>query len=91
MEVEDEEEGALEDSGSSDREGALLKLPLEITVELTRLRMNASDLLKLSKGDLIDLKLSPQAGVSLTVHGKTIGRGELVKVEDLLFVRLLQL
>ena len=67
------------------------EIPVELTVELARIQMKASDLMHLVPGDLLELNVYPEAGVNLMIHGKKVGKGELVKMEDMLFVRVLEL
>ncbi len=91
-EAEEQEESRL---GESELEGEPIKIapediPLELTVELSRLRINASDLMKIAPGDLLDIKVSGERPVSLVLNGKRLLSGELVAVKDLLFVRILK-
>jgi flagellar motor switch protein FliN/FliY len=67
------------------------ELPLTIAVEVTRLKMNLDKLLQMSIGNLIELPVRPEQGVHLVVNGKRIAQGELVKMGDVLGVKILQM
>ncbi len=75
-------------------EGATIspeQLPVQLTVEVGRVRMTAGELLSLTPGNLLDLHVAPEQGVDLVVNGKKVGRGELIRMGDLLGVRILNL
>ncbi len=67
------------------------EIPLTLTVEIGRLKMSIEKLLQLKPGNLLELGLSPEQGVHLTIEGKRIARGELVKIGELLGVRILEI
>ena len=67
------------------------ELPVQLTVEVGRVRMTAGELLSLTPGNLLDLHVAPEQGVDLVVNGKKVGRGELIRMGDLLGVRILNL
>ncbi|NGX55056.1 MAG: Flagellar motor switch protein FliN [Chlamydiae bacterium] len=67
------------------------KIPVSLTVEVGRVRMTAEELMQLAPGNLVQLPVSPDQGVDLVVNGKKLGKGELVKVGEVLGVRILQL
>lgn len=66
-------------------------LPIHVTVEVGKVRMSVGSLLKLTPGNLLELNVSPEQGVDLVVNGKKIGRGELIRIGDILGVRILSL
>lgn len=66
-------------------------IPLNITVELARFRMPLDRLMHLSPGNLLELPVHPDQGVSLCVNGKKVGSGELVYLGETLGVRILEL
>lgn len=70
---------------------SLTDLPVHLTVEIGRLRMSAAALLELEPGNLLELNVSVEQGVDLVVNGKKVGRGELIRMGDLLGVRVLSL
>ncbi len=67
------------------------QLPVQLTVEVGRLKMTAAELMKLAPGNLLDLHVAPEQGVDLVLNGKKVGRGELIRMGDLLGVRILSL
>lgn len=70
---------------------AVEKLPLQLTVEVARIRMTAEELMNLSPGNLLDLNVAPEHGVDLVLSGKKVGKGELVRVGEVLGVRVIEL
>lgn len=67
------------------------ELPIHLTVEVGRLRLTAGELMNLAPGNLLDLNVSPEQGVDLVLNGKKVGQGELVRIGDVLGVRILSL
>ncbi len=67
------------------------EIPLTITVEVSRLKMNLQKLLALKPGNLIELPVRPEQGVDLLVNGKKVAKGELVKLGEVLGVKILQI
>lgn len=70
---------------------ALEELPIHLTVEAGRVRMTVEELMKLTPGNLIDLRVFPEQGVDLIVNGKKVGHGELIRMGEMLGVRILSL
>ena len=66
------------------------EVPLHVVVEAGRLKMSLQQLLDLQPGNLLELGITPESGVNLTVAGKVIGRGELIRVGEALGVRILE-
>jgi len=66
-------------------------LSFPISIEVGRVNISLAKLLELQEGNLLELGVNPDAGVDLVVHGKCIGKGELLKVGDSIGVRILQL
>lgn len=67
------------------------QLPIQLTVEVGRLRMTAKELMDLSPGNLLEVNVAPEQGVDLVVNGKKVGRGELIRLGETLGVRILSL
>jgi type III secretion system YscQ/HrcQ family protein len=67
------------------------EIPLNVTIELSRLKMTLDRLMQLSPGNLLELPTHPEQGVSLTVNGKKVARGELVYLGETLGVRILEI
>ena len=63
-------------------------VPMQITVEVGRMHMPLSDVLALQPGNVLDLAVRPEEGVTLTVGGKPIAKGELLAIGDVLGVKL---
>lgn len=70
---------------------AIEELPIDLTVEVGRLRMTAKALMDLNPGNLIEINVHPEQGVDLVVNGKKVGRGELIRIGETLGVRILSL
>lgn len=64
---------------------------LPVTIEIGRLNIALDKLFALQEGNTLELSVSPENGVDLMVHGKCIGKGELLKVGDKIGVRILEL
>lgn len=69
----------------------LESIPLSIVVEVGRLQISMQKLMELQPGNLLELDLKPENGVDLTVNGKRIGKGELMKIGEALGVRILDI
>lgn len=69
----------------------LEEIPMTIVVEMGQIQMNVDQLLKLEPGNLLPLQLSPEQGVHLTINGRVVAKGELIRLGDLLGVRITQL
>lgn len=66
-------------------------LDVELLVEIGRLKITLDKLMQLEPGNILKLDVNPESGVDLVVNGKVVGRGELLKIGDLLGVRVLDL
>lgn len=64
-------------------------IPITISVEVGRLQMTIQKLTQLEPGNLLELDVHPENGVDLVVNGKCIGKGELLRIGDVLGVRIL--
>ncbi|MCH9614300.1 MAG: hypothetical protein SP1CHLAM54_17420 [Chlamydiia bacterium] len=67
---------------------AVGEVPLEIVVEVSRMKMNLDKLLSLKPGNVLDCGLENSGQVNLTVGGKIIARGELIEVGDMVGVKI---
>lgn len=67
------------------------EIPMTLTVEVGRLKMNLDKLLQLSPGNVLELAVKPEQGVDLTVDGRKVAKGELIKLGEMLGVKILQL
>jgi flagellar motor switch protein FliN/FliY len=60
-------------------------------VELARLKITLDKLMSLNPGNLLELPIHPDQGVTLTIHGQKVGKGELVYLGEVLGVRILEI
>ncbi|HSW86642.1 MAG TPA: type III secretion system cytoplasmic ring protein SctQ [Rhabdochlamydiaceae bacterium] len=66
------------------------QIPVTLSIEVARLRMTLDKVLQLQPGNTIELAVEPEAGVDITINGKKIARGELIKLGEMLGVKILQ-
>jgi len=66
----------------------LLDIPLEISVEVGRVRMLIKDLLQLGQGSVIELEKIAGEPMEILVNDKLVARGEVVVVNEKFGVRL---
>lgn len=66
-------------------------IPIQLIVEVAAVTISVQKLMELAPGNLIDLQISPEAGVNLVVNGRVVGKGELLKIGETLGVRILQI
>ena len=66
-------------------------IPVTLIVEVGQVQMTMEQLLKLEPGNLLDINLHPENGVDLTINGRLVGRGELIRIGEAIGVRVLQL
>lgn len=69
----------------------LLKIPLEISVQLGNTRMLVNDLLQLGQGSIIELNKTATSEMDLFVNGKLLGRGEVVVTNEHFGIRMTQI
>lgn len=70
---------------------AIKEMPLYVTIEIARLKMTLDKLMQLTPGNTLELPVHPDQGVSLTINGQIVGRGELVYLGEQLGVRILEI
>lgn len=70
---------------------SVAELPVEITIEAGRIKLPIHKLLDLQPGNVLELNIKPEDGVNLVVNGKCIGKGEFLRVGEVLGVRILDL
>jgi flagellar motor switch protein FliN len=68
-----------------------LDIPFPIVVEVDRIQMPLKKLLNLEPGNILELPMHPEQGVYLTVHGKKIAKGELIKIGEAIGVKIVEL
>jgi flagellar motor switch protein FliN/FliY len=83
-----EVEPGFEDGDSPQSIDFLLDIPLEITVELGRTRIQIGDLLKLGQGSVVELQKLTNEPVDIFINQKLMGHGEVVVVNEKFAIRL---
>ncbi|NDD58664.1 MAG: YscQ/HrcQ family type III secretion apparatus protein [Chlamydiae bacterium] len=66
-------------------------IPLTLVVEVDKIKMNLDKLLQLAPGNVLELSVKPEQGVSITVGGKKVAHAELIKLGDILGVKILKM
>jgi flagellar motor switch protein FliN/FliY len=66
----------------------LLDVPLELSVEVGRSRVQIKDLLQLREGSVLELDTTSGEPLNIYVNAKLIARGEAVKVNEKIGIRL---
>jgi flagellar motor switch protein FliN/FliY len=96
--VEFEEETSEEDnhlwSSQNDNTEKMIStqdIPLTLSVEVARLRINLQKLLQLSPGNILELPVRPEQGVDVVIGGKKVARAELIKLGEMLGIKILQM
>ncbi len=79
--------------GSGDAAGleALYDIPVNITVVLGRTQIEVTDLLALSKGDVVELDRKVGESVDILVNNRLVARGEVVLVEERLGITMTEI
>lgn len=67
------------------------EIVLDVIVEVGRLEMSIQKLTELQPGNILEIDVRPENGVDLVVNGKRIGKGELLKLGEVLGVRILDI
>jgi len=78
----------LEDSSGLE---LLLDIPLEISVELGRVKMLVKDVVELGTGSIVEIDKAAGEPVDVMVNGRLVARGEVVVIEDNFGVRLTEI
>jgi flagellar motor switch protein FliN/FliY len=66
----------------------ILDIPLEVSVELGKVKMIVNDLLQLGQGSIIELGKPVGESLEIFVNHKLIAKGEVVVVDEKLGVRV---
>jgi flagellar motor switch protein FliN/FliY len=69
----------------------LLELPVELSVEIGRIRMSFKDLSSLEIGSVININKSPDDLMTIYANGKAIALGEIVMLEEFTGIRIKQI
>ncbi len=66
-------------------------IPIQLIVEIGKIRMSMEKFLQLEPGNFLEIPVSPENGVDITVNGQLVGRGELVRMGEVMGVRIMEL
>jgi flagellar motor switch protein FliN/FliY len=66
----------------------ILDLPVTVSIELGRTRLQVEDILRLGQGSVVELKKLAGEPLEILVQGRPIGKGEVVVVNDKYGIRL---
>lgn len=69
----------------------LMDIPLEITVELGRVKMLVKDVVELGTGSIVEIDKLAGEPVDVMVNGRAVARGEVVVIEDNFGVRITEI
>lgn len=89
--IEEGGEAAPIEDNLQESEGLLRDVPAPVVVELGRLKMSTSQVIRLKQGQILRLGRSPADPVDLVVNNRIFARGELIEVDGEIGVRLVQL
>ena len=74
------------------RELAMLHdVPLQISIEIGRLKIRVGDLVKLTPGSLLELKKPAGEPLDICINGNHVARGEVIVVEQTSGVRIIEI
>lgn len=68
----------------------LAKVPIEIELEVARINVSLDELQRMEPGHKLPINVNPRI-IDLIVHGKSIGKGEIVEIGDAVGVRIIEL
>lgn len=66
-------------------------IPLQIAIEVGRMRLRVRDLLKLSANSVIELKKPAGEPFDICINGMQVARGEVIVVEQSSGVRIIEI
>jgi flagellar motor switch protein FliN/FliY len=66
-------------------------IPLQIAVEVGRMRLRVRDLMKLNRNSVIELKKPAGEPFDICINGTLVARGEVITVEQSSGVRIIEL
>jgi len=80
-------------SGSFDDSGLemILDIPLEVSVELGRVKMVVKDVIELGSGSIVEIDKAAGEPVDIMVNGRLVAHGEVVVIEDNFGVRITEI
>lgn len=69
----------------------LYDIPLQISIEIGRLKIRVGELVKLMPGSLIELKKPAGEPLDICINGNQVARGEIVIVEQTSGIRIIEI
>lgn len=69
----------------------LMDIPLEISVELGRMKMPVRDVIDLGAGSIVEIDKAAGEPVDVLVNGRLVAKGEVVVIEDSFGVRITEI
>jgi len=69
----------------------ILDLPVTVSIELGRTRLQVEDILRLGQGSVVELKKLAGEPLEILVQGRPIGKGEVVVVNEKYGIRLTEI
>ncbi len=66
----------------------VMDIPVTLSMELGRTRISIRDLLKLTKGSVVELQRMADEPMDVLVNGTLVARGEAVVIDDKFGIRL---
>jgi flagellar motor switch protein FliN/FliY len=69
----------------------IMDIPLDITVELGRMRMQVREVLDLGAGSIVEIDKAAGEPVDVVVNGRLVARGEVVVIDDNFGVRITEI
>lgn len=63
-------------------------VPITLTIEIAKIKMTLEKLMQLTPGNLLDLNISPEEEINITISGKKVAKGELLNLGETLGVRI---
>jgi len=74
------------------RELAMLHdVPLQISIEIGRLKIRVGDLVKLTPGSLLELKKPAGEPLDICINGNYVARGEVIVIEQTSGIRIIEI
>lgn len=86
-----EQSGRPDGAGDSHGLDLLMDIPLEISVELGRVKMVVREVVDLGTGSIIEIDKAAGDPVDVLVNGRIVARGEVVVIEDNFGVRITEI
>ena len=87
---ENQEALALRNNAMLRELGPVHDIPLQVSIEVGRMRLRVRDLIKLARGVVIELKKPAGEPFDICVNGMQVARGEVIMVEQTSGVRIIE-